>query len=216
MIAIDQNTGQSVHLPSNFLAKALEMIDTLDEEQIKGLFSKNPVAFQVFTDEEQSILWRCMNDKICPELCTKLSDIIDVHSEEYKFDLYRGVSNSLLRQLQGKDVGETLMLNRVTSFSEDFEIARHFASFKIYGTKVILHLVGPTLAFPYSRHMKQILLAAPDSEFHGIDKDKHRIDNVYMVENEQEWMINECTMLKIIDIIDDEETGMCIYKAEIY
>lgn len=215
MIA-DQNTGQSVHQPSDFLTKVLGIIDELNKEELQELFAKNPEPFKMFTDEEQSVLWRCMNDKICPDLCSKLSRIIDVHSEEYQFDLYRGVSNSLLTQLWGKDVGDTLALNRVTSFSEDFNIARQFASYEIYGTKVILQVVGPTIAFPYSKHMQQILLAAPDSEFHGVNKDKHRKDNIDMVMNEQEWMINECTMLKIIDIIDDEETGMCIYKAEIY
>lgn len=215
MIAIDQNMGQAVHLHSDFVNKVLGILDKLDKEELQQLREENPTPVQIFTDEEESVLWRCMNDKICPELCSKLADIIDDHCEEYEFDLYRGVSNSLLRQLQGKDVGEKLMLNRVTSFSEDFNIARQFASYEIYGTKVVLQVVGPVQAFPYSKHMQQILLAAPDSEFHGVNKDKHRKDNIDMVMNEQEWMINECTTLKIVDIIDDEETGMCIYKAEI-
>lgn len=211
----------------SFLNKVLGIIDKLDEEEVKKIIdeipenyqmltNKNQQGFQMFTDEQQSVLWRCMNDKICPELCSKLANIIDDHSEEYKFDLYRGVSNSLLTQLQGKDIGETLMLNRITSFSEDFNVARQFASYEIYGTKVVLHVVGPMQAFPYSKHMQQILLAAPDSEFGGCDKSRTRKANVDMVMNEQEWMINECTRLKIVDIIDDEVTGMCIYKAEIY
>lgn len=207
MIAIDQNNGQAVHLSDFFVAKVLEMND-----EIKNLKQQS----KTFTDEEESALWRCMNDKICPVLCKELSLIIDAHSEEYIFDLYRGVSNSLMRQLQNKSIGEKLLLNRVTSFSEDFNIARQFASHEIYGTRVILHVVGPVQAFPYSKHMEQILLAAPDCEFSGFDKNKHRMDNVDMVQNEQEWIINECTTLKIVDIIDDEQTRMCIYKAEIY
>ncbi len=207
MIAIDQNNGQAVHLSDFLVAKVLEM-----NNEIKNLKQQS----KTFTDEEESVLWRCMNDKICPVLHKDLAVIIDNNSEEYKFDLYRGVSNSLLRQLQDKDVGETLMLNRITSFSEDFNVARQFASYEVYGTRTILHVVGPMLAFPYSKHMENILLAAPDCEFSGFDKNKHRMDNVDMVQNEQEWMINECTRLKIVDIIDDEQTGMCIYKAEIY
>lgn len=215
MIAVDQNTGQTVHFRSDFVNKVLGILDKLDKEELQQLRAENPEPIKMFSDEEESVLWRCMNDKICPELCSKLTNIIDDNSEEYKFDLYRGVSNSLLRQLQNRDVGEKIMLNRVTSFSEDFNIARQFASYEVYGTKVVLQVVGPVQAFPYSKHMQQILLAAPDSEFHGVNKDKHRKDNIDMVMNEQEWMINECTMLKIIDIIDDEETGMCIYKTEI-
>lgn len=213
MIAIDQNTGQSVHFSSEFVTKVLGILDKLDKQEMQELFAKNQEPFKMFTDEEQSVLWRCMNDKICPELCTKLAHIIDNHSEEYKFDLYRGVSKSLLNQLQSKNIGETMMLNRVTSFSEDIAIAREFASYNIYGTNVVLWVTGPVHAFPYSKHMQEILLAAPDSEFHGVNKDKHRKDNIDMVMNEQEWMINECTMLKIVDIIDD--INMVIYKAEI-
>lgn len=213
-LILNTSNAQVLSISNDLYEKVMNILDKNVQIEISNKSIQSSYD-SPFTDFEQSVLWRCMNDKICPELCKNLSQIVDNNSEEFPFDLYRGVSSSLLQQLYDKDIGDTLDLRRVTSFSEDFNIARQFASYEIYGTRVILHVVGPVNAFPYSKHMMQILLAAPDSEFHGVNKEKHRKDNVDMVMNEQEWMINECTRMKIIDIIDDEQTGMCIYKVEI-
>lgn len=213
-LILDKNSCTVTSISNGFYNKVMNILDkNVQIETSNRIIQSNYES--PFTDFEQSVLWRCMNDKVCPELCENLSQIVDNNSEQFPFDLYRGVSNSLLRQLQGKDIGETFDLRRVTSFSEDFKIAKDFASFEIYGTKTILHVVGPVNAFPYSKHMMHILLAAPDSEFCEVNTEKHRKDNVDMVINEQEWMINECTRMRVVDIIDDEQTGMCIYKVEI-
>lgn len=213
-LILNKNNHSVTSIGDRLYSKVMNILDKNVQIETSNRIIQNNYE-SPFTDFEQSVLWRCMNDKVCPEMCENLSQIVDNNSEKFPFDLYRGVSSSLLQQLYGKDIGDTLDLRRVTSFSEDFNIARQFASYEIYGTRVILHVVGPVNAFPYSKHMMQILLAAPDSEFHGVNKEKHRKDNVDMVMNEQEWMINECTRMKIIDIIDDEQTGMCIYKVEI-
>lgn len=216
MITTDQSVVPSISFEAEVLSKIFSALDDIKaEEYSKMLNDRKGINPLIFTEEEQSILWRCMNDKICPELCYNLSKIVDEHCEEYKFDLFRGISNSLLKRLYNKGVGDTFILPRVTSFSEDYAIARSFASYDVYGTKTILHVVGPVIAFPYSRYMEQILLAAPDCEFSGIDKNKHRMDNVDMVQNEQEWMIQEFTKMRILEINDDELTGMCTVKVEI-
>ena len=138
------------------------IVPSISFEEYSKMFSvRKNIDPSIFTEEEQSILWQCMNDKTCPELCYNLSKIVDEHCEEYKFDLFRGISKSLLNLLYYKGVGDTFILPRVTSFSEDYEIAKSFASYEVYGTKTILHVVGPVFAFPYSKHMEQILLAAP-------------------------------------------------------
>lgn len=165
-----------------------------------------------FNDVEQSTIFQCLNDKIHPDFHQRLSSIVrrkltmDVPTE-----LYRGVSNTTLNMLYKLDVGDSFVLDRVTSFTSDFSIARDFSSGSIYGTQVIFSLHNCPIAFNYKEVILRMLIGMPDSEFTGRNG---RDQQIKMVKREEEWMMPIGTKLMIESI--EEKTEHLCYPKTIY
>lgn len=171
----------------------------LEEEQRERDYIQAKVD-EKFSDIEQSILWRCMNDKQNSCLHRDLNPIVRKHmSSTVPVELYRGITNIEAQKVQDMDVGDTFTLDRVTSFSSDFSVAKQFAGMWHYDSNIILSIRNCTFAYNYQEDMINMLMGAPDSEFGG-NLDEERVDRLDMVQGESEFMLPVEARFKIISI----------------
>ena len=130
----------------------------------------------------------------------KFNNIILNNLVETNKPLYRGIS---IKELMKNKfvVGETLCFDRVTSFSEDYELARGF-SVEEYGTNCIVVIEGNKSVFNYTQEMGKVL--ADLMEICKTTNDVERYDYLYdqmkMIYEEKEWMTEKSTKFKIVDI----------------
>ena len=161
----------------------------LDEEEKERLYIQQRVD-EKFTDQEQSILWLCMNDKNTDYIHELLNPIVRKHLTSTVPPLFRGISLLEANKIYDLAEGETFTLNRVTSFSSDFSTAKQFASKWHYDSQIVFRIKNCPYAFNYQEEMIQILLAAPDEEFMGqMEVKEQREDKLDMVQGECEFML---------------------------
>lgn len=161
----------------------------LDEEEKERIYIQQRVD-EKFTDQEQSILWLCMNDKNTDYIHELLNPIVRKHLTSTVPTLFRGISLLEANKIYDLAEGETFTLNRVTSFSSDFSTAKQFASKWHYDSQIVFRIKNCPYAFNYQEEMIQILLAAPDEEFMGLMEVKEqREDKLDMVQGECEFML---------------------------
>lgn len=176
-----------------------------------------------FTDEDQAVLWKCLNDKVEDWVHRGLDRIIRRRiTMDCPEVLYRGVNKRMLTVLQDTDVGDEFTTSGVTSFTADFHTSRNFANHSMYGTKTIIKWDKPTMAYNYQEDMLRILTAAPDCEFSSSPYDKNAIvdrrNKVGMVQDEQEWMMPVGTTFRVLRIEDveyDKGIQYVIYHVEL-
>ncbi|AIZ01805.1 ADP-ribosylase [Escherichia phage vb_EcoM-VR5] len=154
-----------------------------------------------FTDEEQSVLWQCMENK--PDSIQEtLNKIIRKNLTSVVPDkLYRGISKKTLKYLESVGcVGATIEFDRVMSFSKDFKVARNFASYNFYGTKNIFCINDAPFAFDYQEAIFKMICAAPPEEFNGLFPEITRATNLQLVNDEDEMMFPAGTTLRVDSI----------------
>lgn len=202
------------------IVKTPEYWEDPEENERKMLESE---VSSLFTDEEQAVLWKCLNDKVEDWVNRGLDKIIRRRMTTATPEgLYRGVNRRMLNVLQTVDVGEVFTAERVVSFSTDFNTARSFASFGCYGTKTVIRWSNPTIAYNYQEDMLKILAAAPNCEFSAAPYDPlakiDRKNKINMVQDEQEWMMPIGTKFRVTSIedVDFNPGGMhTIYDVEL-
>lgn len=165
-----------------------------------------------FTWLEQSLIWQCLNDKDSQSHHEMFNSLIRKHMSTSVPDLWRGVTRIEAHKLMDIAIGEEFSLNRVTSFSADYEKAREFAGTWVYASNIILELKNPGWAYNYYADIIDILLGAPDSEF-GHEEREEKID---MVESEQEFMLPVEARFKLLNIIQENKNpDYNIYQIEL-
>lgn len=154
-----------------------------------------------FTDEEQSTLWQCMENK--PDCIQEtLNKIIRKNLTSVVPDkLYRGISKKTLKYLESVGcVGATIEFDRVMSFSKNSNVARNFASYNFYGTKNIFCINDAPFAFNYQEEIFKMICAAPPEEFPGAFPESTRVANLQLVNDEDEMMFPAGTTLRVDSI----------------
>lgn len=186
----------------NYQAILKAHTDAVAEEEKERLYIQERVDAK-FTDIEQSTLWMCMNDKNADFIHERLNPIVRKHmNSTVPVELYRGVSFVELNKISDMAEGDEFTLGRVTSFSSDFATAKQFASKWHYDTNVILCMRNCPWAYNYQEDIINILMGAPDEEFHG-DIDEQRADKLDMVQGENEFMLPKEAKYRIVHIEDD-------------
>lgn len=189
-----------------------KIIDTCSNEWAREGLQHN--IDSIFTVEEQSILWQCMEDKT-DDMQDKLNSIIRRNlSSDVPEKVYRGVSKRTLAWLSKLTVGDRFAFDRVMSFSADYKVARNFASFNFYGTKNIICINDAAFAFNYQEIIMQLILAAPDCEFNGFDPQITRVNNLNLVNDEDEFMFPTGTTLRV-DSIEYNKPDYKIWNVSI-
>ncbi|ADB81516.1 RNA polymerase ADP-ribosylase [Enterobacter phage CC31] len=185
---IEVEITPSIPVPSGGIYEYWEGSEEVERKMLESEVNS------MFTDEEQAVLWKCLNDKVEDWVNRGLDKVIRRRMTTVTPEmLYRGVNRRMLNVLQNVEVGEVFTSERVVSFSTDFNTARSFASFGCYGTKTIIRWSNPTIAYNYQEDMLKILAAAPNCEFSAAPYDPlakiDRKNKINMVQDEQEWMI---------------------------
>lgn len=157
---IEVEITPSIPVPSGGIYEYWEGSEELERKMLESEVNS------MFTDEEQAVLWKCLNDKVEDWVNRGLDKVIRRRMTTVTPEmLYRGVNRRMLNVLQNAEVGEVFTSERVVSFSTDFNTARSFASFGCYGTKTVIRWSNPTIAYNYQEDMLKILAAAPNCEF---------------------------------------------------
>lgn len=168
-----------------------------------------------FTDWEESILFQCMNDKICPDHNKALSALIEKNLTQIPYELWRGITNTELDKIADLGIGDTFCLNRVTSFSESQKTAIDFSSSWSYNSGTMIKIESG-YAYRYWIDMLNILRDTPIEEFivdtlndsHGTyeeriaDAESRKEDKIEMIEYETEWMVPDNHRFVIVNIED--------------
>lgn len=182
--------------------------DAIAEEEKERLYIQERVDAK-FTDQEQSTLWLCMNDKNEDFIHERLNPIVRKHmNSTVPVELYRGVSRIERMKLEDLAEGDEFTLDRVTSFSSDFATAKQFAGRWHYDSNIILSMRNCPWAYNYQEDIINIVLGAPDEEYMGLAKvDEQRADKLDMVTGECEFMLPSEARYRIIHIEDQFQTG---------
>ncbi|BAQ22670.1 RNA polymerase ADP-ribosylase [Edwardsiella phage PEi20] len=181
--------------------------DSVAEEEKERLYIQERVDAK-FTDQEQSTLWLCMNDKNEDFIHDRLNPIVRKHmNSTVPVELYRGVSRIERMKLEDLAEGDEFTLDRVTSFSSDFATAKQFAGRWHYDSNIILSMRNCPWAYNYQEDIINIVLGAPDEEYMGLAKvDEQRADKLDMVTGECEFMLPSEARYRIIHIEDQFQT----------
>lgn len=184
-----------------------KQVEAVREEEKERLYIQQRVD-EKFTDEEQSTLWMCMNDKNDDFIHERLNPIVRKHmNSTVPVELYRGVSRIEARKLEDLTEGDEFTLGRVTSFSSDFSTARQFAGRWHYDSNVILSMRNCPWAYNYQEDIINIVLGAPDEEYMGLSKvEEQREDKLDMVTSECEFMLPKEARYRIVNIEDQFQT----------
>lgn len=130
----------------------------------------------------------------------KFNDIILNNLVVTDKTLYRGIS---IKELMKNKfiVGEILCFDRVTSFSEDYELARGF-SVEEYGTNCIVVMNGSKSVFNYTKEMGQVLADLMElcKTTNDVERYEYLYDQMKMIYEEKEWMTEKSSKFKIVDI----------------
>lgn len=181
--------------------------DVVAEEEKERLYIQECIDAK-FTDQEQSTLWLCMNDKNEDFIHERLNPIVRKHmNSTVPVELYRGVSRIERTKLEDLAEGDEFTLDRVTSFSSDFSTAKQFAGRWHYNSNIILSMRNCPWAYNYQEDIINIVLGAPDEEYMGLAKvDEQRADKLDMVTGECEFMLPSEARYRIIHIEDQFQT----------
>lgn len=184
-----------------------KQVEAVREEEKERLYIQQRVD-EKFTDEEQSTLWMCMNDKNDDFIHERLNPIVRKHmNSTVPVELYRGVSRIEARKLEDLAEGDEFTLDRVTSFSSDFSTARQFAGRWHYDSNIILSMRNCPWAYNYQEDIINIVLGAPDEEFMGQMEKEQREDKLDMVTGECEFMLPKEARYRIVHIEGQFQTG---------
>lgn len=156
----------------------------------------------LYTDNEQSVLWQCMENK--PDLIQEdLTRIIRNNlNTAPPAALFRGISKKTMEYLEDfRYVGATIEFNRVMSFSRDWQVARNFASYSFYGTRNIFCINNAPYAYNYQEAIFKMICGAPPEEFNGAYPEATRKSNLHLVNDEDEFMFPAGTTLRV-DLIE--------------
>lgn len=215
---------ESVVMPESLKGKISKAYTELylEEEEQRRLMEKE--VDLILSTDEQSALWKCLNDKVDEELNYKLSQLIRKRmSMNAPNGLYRGVNRRMYKMLVDLDVGEEFTTQRVVSFSSELSTAREFSGHGIYGTKTIIRWLNPPMAYNYQEDMLMLLKVAPNCEFSSAPYDPDakidRRNKLEMVEGENEWMMPVGTTFRISSITEENFgpglTYYTIYDVEL-
>lgn len=156
----------------------------------------------LYTDNEQSVLWQCMENK--PDLIQEdLTGIIRNNlTKEIPTKLYRGISQKTMEYLESEGcVGGIINFDRVMSFSRDWQVAINFASYSFYGTRNIFCINNAPYAYNYQEAIFKMICGAPPEEFNGAYPEATRKSNLHLVNDEDEFMFPAGTTLRV-DLIE--------------
>ena len=134
----------------------------------------------------------------------EFNKIINEHLSISENILYRGLSIKEILHTQF-EIGQTIKLNRITSFSEDLKISEDYASNE-YGT-FCLFTIDNMVGFNYTKHMANVLKEMINLEY---DTNKnvadlvavtdYMSDQLSMINEEKEWMVESGREFLIKDI----------------
>ena len=179
----------------------------IDSEERERQYIQSKVD-EKFSNLEQSTLWMCMNDKNDDFIHERLNPIVRKHmSSTVPVELYRGISLIEANKIYDLAEGDEFTLDRVTSFSSDFSTARQFAGKWHYNSNIILSMRNCPWAYNYQEDIINIVLGAPDEEYHGMLTIKEqREDKLDMVQGECEFMLPSEARYRIVHIEDKFQT----------
>ncbi|WJZ27898.1 RNA polymerase ADP-ribosylase [Serratia phage 92A1] len=186
------------------------------------------------TEYEQSVLWRCLNDKPYDdsEFQDNLSCIIKPRLKEFEYPLYRGLSELNLNVLYEAVPGDVIQFDGVTSFTEFPCTAEMFSGRWHYETYCVAEIINKPSTFKYYELMRKILAMAPDCEFYGDaligkpDKDRDELldmlsdENEHMFPSGQKFIIKGWTekprFLGTCESWDEAPDSYRYYELEVY
>ncbi len=178
-------------------------------ETIRRILLEAFDSYDKLTDDENLEL-RMMEhskDHINLENNVAIAKAFQYYSETSTVPLYRGVYNTETRILEGLQVGDTFQLGRVTSLSENFNVAKNFAKLGNMielapGAEGCFSLVGLIV------HRFNEWEAMDPRDFEMQDGDWRRDAAL----KEAEWLISGDTTFQLLGV--EERDGKVIYKIK--
>ena len=177
-------------------------------ETIRRILLESFDSYDKLTPEENLEL-RMMEhskDHINIENNVAISKAFQYYSEPCTKPLYRGIYEPEVRIIENLQPGDTFQLGRVTSLSENFEIAKRFAELD-----KIIELAPGAKGFSLVGlivHRFNEWEARDPRDFEMQDGDWRRGSAL----RESEWLIPEDTTFKLLEVVEQEDK--LIYKLE--
>ena len=166
-------------------------------------------SYDAFTKEENLDLRMMEHDKghIDLENNSAIAKAFQVYSEITTVSLFRGIYNTETRMLSNMQPGDTFRFGRVTSLSENFEIAKKFAKNK----KIVELVPGTEGCFSFV----DFLVDYYDGWKRKNPMDYEMQDGEWRkgsAEREAEWLVSGDTQFQLLDVA--ERDGMTVYKIK--
>lgn len=156
-----------------------------------------------FSEMEIASLFECRTAKVDKTLHSNVNSIIKSRLSIPDTVLYRGVTQQEIDLLdEAKESMQPFEFGRVTSFTEDYGIARDFAAME-YVSRTIIRL-NHTKAFCYHDAMRKIALDVPLEFFNTASGSEQaatlrREEYMDMIDSELEWFVPADQKFVIVD-----------------
>ena len=189
-----------------------EKVNVMTEQKLRQIVRQQLIEqaiYDQFSEDDVEELSYLLHDKDHTALNNNpaIEKAFRLYGETTTMPLYRGVYKVEAQILQSQNIGDTFQLGRVTSFSENKNIAQGFASQGIMievvpGAEGCFNLMAFHVDF-----LNKIEAESPES-FDMIDGDYQREES----RREAEWLFPADSTYELLDT--PEEGGLTIYKVK--
>ena len=189
-----------------------EKANVVAEQKLRRIVRQQLIEHAIydqFSEDDVEELSYLLHDKDHTDLNNNpaIAKAFRLYGETTTMPLYRGVYKVEAQILQSQNIGDTFQLGRVTSFSENKNIAQGFASQGVMievvpGAKGCFNLMAFHVDF-----LNKVEAESPES-FDMIDGDYQREES----RREAEWLFPADTIYELLDT--SEEGGFMVYKVK--
>jgi hypothetical protein len=189
-----------------------EKANVVAEQKLRRIVRQQLIeqaTYDQFSEDDVEELSYLLHDKGHTDLNNNdaIAKAFRLYGETTTMPLYRGVYKVEAQILQSKKIGDTFQLGRVTSFSENKNIAQGFASQGIMievvpGAEGCFNLMAFHVDF-----LNKVEAESPES-FDMIDGDYQREES----RREAEWLFPADAIYELLDT--PEEGGFMVYKVK--
>ena len=189
-----------------------EKANVVAEQKLRRIVRQQLIeqaTYDQFSEDDVEELSYLLHDKGHTNLNNNpaIAKAFRLYGETTTMPLYRGVYKVEAQILQSQNIGDTFQLGRVTSFSENKNIAQGFASQGIMievvpGAEGCFNLMAFHVDF-----LNKVEAESPES-FDMIDGDYQREES----RREAEWLFPADAIYELLDT--PEEGGLIVYKVK--
>ena len=189
-----------------------EKANVVAEQRLRRIVRQQLIeqaTYDQFSEDDVEELSYLLHDKGHTTLNNNpaIAKAFRLYGETTTMPLYRGVYKVEAQILQSQNIGDTFQLGRVTSFSENKNIAQGFASQGIM-IEVVPGAKGCFNLMAFHVDFLNKVEAEDPAGFDMIDGDHQRAESI----REAEWLFPAGATYELLDT--SEEGGLTVYKVK--